>query len=152
VLVTESGVAEGKLVEKDLGFIVLAEGRKSAFFQTSITIPLQRPESQPGESERDLYKAPEQITLPCAEKLAQFRKLVEAAKAGNVQVRDAASEYIQNDFVRERQDDKNVSTDDFILRMTIARLLALSLQESEMTVDVWERAKALDGRRKARAF
>lgn len=92
-----------------------------------------------------------------------------AAKAGKVQVREAASEvsnlfqcmassddlalqYIQNDFVHERQDDKNVSTDDLIMRMTIARLLSLSLQESEMTIDVWERAKALDGRRKARAF
>jgi hypothetical protein len=35
--------------------------------------------------------------------------------------RDLGLQYIQNDFVRERQDDKSVSADDLILRMTVAR-------------------------------
>jgi len=75
---------------------------------------------------------------------------VSIAKAGKVQVDETAAEYIQNDFVRERQDDKSITADDLILRMTIARLLALSLHEKEVNVKIWERAKALDGRRKAR--
>jgi len=36
------------------------------------------------------------------------------------------------------------------MRMTIARLLALSLHEKEVSVEIWERAKALDGRRRAK--
>lgn len=98
----------------DLGFVVLAEGKKSAFFQvrytpyppvllliwswyqpiflhqqTSITHPLQRPKRK---SEDDLYKLPGKIALPPAQKLAQFRKLLSAAKVAKVQVGDAASE------------------------------------------------------------
>jgi len=180
VLVTENGVVEGKVVEKgvmnlralqnvidsqslpylfpfsqfsfptDLAFIVLAEGQKSAFFQTSITLPLRRSKNSEG-SDRDLYKSPGGVVLPPANKLVQYRKLVGAAKVRNVQVGEAASEYIQNDFVQERQNDKSVTADDLIMRMAIARLVALSLREKEINEDVWDRAKALDGQRKARA-
>jgi len=117
------------------------------FQQTSIKLSLRQP-----EGEIDLYKPVEKIALPPPKKLALFRVFVGAAKIGKIQLEEAASEYIQNDFVRERQDDKSLSADDLIIRMTIARLLALSLHEKEVTVDIWERAKAFDGRRKARVL
>ncbi|KZP29893.1 hypothetical protein FIBSPDRAFT_946403 [Athelia psychrophila] len=174
VLVTESGVAEGKVVEKgivnikalqdvmksqslpymfpfssfsfptDLDFIILAEGRKSAFFQTDITVFLQ-PDATRKNS--DLYKPPGSIALPPPEKLAQFRQLILAAKTGTVQVAEAASGQIQDDFVKDRQKDSKVTAEDLILKMTIARLLALLLHRPEVTVEIWERAKALDRRR-----
>src|SRR5882762_10083374 len=93
----------------DLGFVILAESRKSAFFQvrliynsfmqyilivclhqqTSITLPLQR---ETEGSREDLYKLPKQINLPPAHKLSQFRRLVIVAKVGKAQVGVAASE------------------------------------------------------------
>ncbi|KAF7974056.1 hypothetical protein HWV62_13457 [Athelia sp. TMB] len=199
VLVTESGVAEGKVVEKglppsshkldlilmlrwicgaagivnikalqdvlhaqtlpyvfpyssfafptDLGFVLLAEGRKSAFFQTNVTIPLQPAADRAG----DLYRAPDSIVLPPPEKLAQFRRLVLAAKTGTVQVAAAAADAIQDDFVADRQRDKGITAEDLILQMSVARLEALSLGEPEVTPEIWDRAKALDRRRTERA-
>ena len=79
------------------------------------------------------------------------------------------SQFIQNEFVRDRQQNTSVTSDDLIRRMTIAkyvvclwngihgtngsscnRLYALLLHEQELTIDTWERAKALDERRKTR--
>ncbi|KII88881.1 hypothetical protein PLICRDRAFT_109472 [Plicaturopsis crispa FD-325 SS-3] len=175
-LVTESGIQEGKLVEKgimnvramqevmtnqslayifpfsqfsfptDSTFIVLAEGKKSAFFQTNITLPLQPQEGT------QLYKSKAELKMPSAEKLASFRALVLGAKSGNVQMGEDASKYVQEDFVKERQQDKTVTADDLIHRMTIARLLALSSHEKEISIDTWERMKTLDARRKARSL
>lgn len=73
---------------------------------------------------------------------------------------------IQDDFVSDRQKDNNVTADDLILKMSIARypnvimqnlcsalidciarLLALLLRQPEVTVEIWERAKGLDRRR-----
>jgi hypothetical protein len=135
----------------DLVFIVLAEGRKSAFFQTTITLPLRQSKNLSAESDSDLYKSPEEVVLPPADKILRFRRLLSAAKVGKVQVGEFTSEYIQNDFVRDRQNDKSITADDLITRMTVARLVALSLQEKEVNIDIWEKAKALDRRRKARA-
>ena len=91
-------------------------------------------------------------------------------QAGKIQVSESVSEYIQQDFVTERQANPAITSDDLIRRMGIARfvtslafilfrrlmepvgnrLYALSLHHAELSVDVWERAKALDERRKAR--
>ncbi|KAH7927729.1 hypothetical protein BV22DRAFT_1084528 [Leucogyrophana mollusca] len=176
VLLTESGIQEGQLVEKgimniralqevmnsqtleyafpyskfsfptDIVFVVCSEGRKSAFFQTTIVIPWQ------GDASADLYKSKNQVNLPSPERLSAFRSLVSAARVSreSVQVTEATSKHIQEDFVRRRQEDKSITADDFIHLMRVARLLAGSLCEKEITVEVWERAKTLDARRKSR--
>ncbi|EGN96137.1 hypothetical protein SERLA73DRAFT_185710 [Serpula lacrymans var. lacrymans S7.3] len=173
-LFTESGIQEGRVVEKgvmnvkavqevmnaqsleyvfpysrfsfqtDMTFIVLSEGRKSAFFQTSINIPLQIISSE------NVYRAKDQIKMPATDELIAFRRLVAGAKAGNVQVADKTSTYIQDDFVEQRKRDNSITVDDLIHLMTVARLLALSLYESELSTDVWKRAKELESRRKLR--
>jgi hypothetical protein len=90
------------------------------------------------------------VNLPTVNKLSQFRRLVRSAKAGKVQVGEAVSEvcsssekgefgsalmfysqHIQNDFVRERQDDKSVTADDLIMRMTIARWVGCLVLQSQ---------------------
>ncbi|KAF9810959.1 hypothetical protein IEO21_06763 [Rhodonia placenta] len=177
LLVTEGGVHEGKLDEQgilnvhalqevmntqtlaykfpfsqfsfptDISCIVVSEGSKSAFFRTNISVPLTAPKDP--EAIARLYKPVEDINLPSAERLAAFRDLLVGARAGKVHVSEETSEHIQRDFVRERQQDRSVTSDDLIRRMSIAKLYALSLHETELTVDVWERAKAFDERRRA---
>ncbi|GJE86827.1 mini-chromosome maintenance complex-binding protein [Phanerochaete sordida] len=174
LLVTEGGVREGKLVERglrnivalqellaaqtlsytfpfsafafptDIACVVLTEGTKSAFFRTDLTVPLR-----PAADAR-LYKPRAEVALPEATKLAAFRDLVVGAQQGKVQVSAAISEYIQQDFVRDRQQDKAITSEDLIRRMTVAKLYALSMHQTELTVDIWERAKAFDERRRAR--
>ncbi|KAF8185027.1 mini-chromosome maintenance replisome factor-domain-containing protein [Mycena galopus ATCC 62051] len=178
-IVTEGGITEGGLVEKgimnlrtlqetitnqtleyvfpfsrfafqtDIAFLILSEGRKSTFFQTHINVPLRLDAGKSAE----LYKPAAQVTLPPGA-LAGFRNLVGSAKIGNVTVGDTVAEYIQEDFVKERKaaatPAEAISSDHLIHRMTVARLLALSMHQTAVSIDIWERAKALDAAREAR--
>ncbi|KAI0004499.1 putative alanine racemase-domain-containing protein [Russula compacta] len=116
MLMTEGGIQEGKLVERgvlnvqaiqqvinaqtleykfpfsefsfptDIGFVILANGTKSALFQTDVTLPLNSP------STSDLYKLKSDIKLPSTDKLEAFRRLILSAKTGNIEVTDTISE------------------------------------------------------------
>ncbi|KAF9459336.1 mini-chromosome maintenance replisome factor-domain-containing protein [Collybia nuda] len=187
-VVTEGGVTEGGILERGLanlralqkmitsqvleyifpysrfsfdtevGFLILSEGRKSTFFQTSVNLPLKLVDTNGKEG---LYKSPGEITLPPPEKLDLFRSLIGNAKVGSITIGEKVAEYIRNDFVRERQAMASTmvtgstagemfGSDDLIHRMMVARLLALSLQEVEITVEIWERAKELETTRLTR--
>ncbi|KZT66826.1 hypothetical protein DAEQUDRAFT_694992 [Daedalea quercina L-15889] len=177
LLVTEGGIQEGKLVDRgvlniralqevmatqtlsyafpfsafsfptDISCIVLSEGSKTAFFKTDISVPLRVERTPAGIA--TLYKPAESIRMPDAERLAAFRDLVVGARSGKMQVSAETSEHIQQDFVRDRQQDQSITSGDLIRRMTVAKLLALSMHEPSLSVDVWERAKACDERRRA---
>ncbi|KAJ7349355.1 mini-chromosome maintenance replisome factor-domain-containing protein [Mycena albidolilacea] len=179
-IVTEGGITEGGLVERgivnlralqeimtnqsleyvfpfsrfafqtDVACLVLSEGRKSTFFQTHINVPL-RPEA--GKS-AELYKPANQVKLPSAETLTVFRDYLGAAKIGSVTIGDTVAEYIQEDFVKERKAAATpaaaVTSEHLIHRMTVARLLTLSMHQSEVSIDIWERAKAMEAARETR--
>ncbi|KAJ7702444.1 putative alanine racemase-domain-containing protein [Mycena rosella] len=131
----------------DVAFLILSEGKKSTFFQTNINVPLQ-----PNIGE--LYKAAEKVKMPPAETLALFRDLVGGAKIGSVTIGETVAEYIQEDFVAERKaaptPAEAVTSDDLIHRMMIARLFTLSMHQSEVSIDIWERVKTLEAARKTR--
>ncbi|KAJ7470418.1 putative alanine racemase-domain-containing protein [Mycena latifolia] len=132
--------------QTDVAFLILSEGKKSTFFQTNINLPLQP--NKAGE----LYK--EEVTLPSPETLAIFRDLVGGAKIGSVTIGDSVAEYIQEDFVSERKTAPTpaeaVTSEDLIHRMIIARLLTLSMHQTEVSINIWERVKALEATRKMR--
>ncbi|KAH9925300.1 putative alanine racemase-domain-containing protein [Fomitopsis serialis] len=136
----------------DIACIILSEGSKSAFFKasfhscTDINIPLRAAKSP--QAVAKLYKPAESITMPDPERLAAFRDLIAGARSGRVQVNEETSEHIQQDFVRERQQNQSVTSDDLIRRMTVAKLYALSMHETTLSIDVWELTKAFDERRR----
>ncbi|KAF8500970.1 mini-chromosome maintenance replisome factor-domain-containing protein [Russula emetica] len=174
MLMTEGGLQEGKLVERgvlnvrtiqqvmntqtldykfpfsefsfptDISFVVLAQGSKSALFQTDVTLPLNVPPTC------DLYKPKSDIKLPSTDKLEAFRRLILSAKTGNIEVTDTISEHIQEDFVRQRKADNATSPEVLKQTITVARLIGLTKHESTVTVEGWEHAKELNKRRKAR--
>lgn len=137
--------------------------------QTDITVPLLSETATANPSA--LYKPANDIHMPSDEDLTSFRDLLVGSQSGKVHVSVSVSEHIQADFVHERQRDPAITSDDLIRRMTVAklvlfalscalhpnlflfdcRLCALSLHATELTVELWERAKALDERRKARS-
>ncbi|KAJ3539106.1 hypothetical protein NMY22_g4880 [Coprinellus aureogranulatus] len=133
--------------ETDINFIVLASGRKSAFFKTQLDIPLQ------GTANPGLYIADNaQVQTPSPQVLSEFRKLIGGAKIANVTLDERTATFIQEDFVKERQAGTTsktagktdvVTSDDLIIRMMVAK--------AEVTAEIWEEAKALDALRKARA-
>ncbi|KAJ7684781.1 hypothetical protein DFH06DRAFT_1027944, partial [Mycena polygramma] len=134
--------------QTDVAFVILSEGRKSTFFQTHINVPLKPVKSS------ELYKPADKVQLPSPEKLAMFRDLVGGAKMGSVTIGDTVAEYIQEDFVSERKaastPAKAVTSDTLIQRMTVARLLTLSMHQSDVSIAIWERTKALEAAREAR--
>ncbi|KAN0123436.1 Mini-chromosome maintenance replisome factor domain containing protein [Russula decolorans] len=174
MLMTEGGIQEGKLVERgalnvraiqqvistqtldykfpfsefsfptDISFVVLAQGSKSALFQTDVTFPLNVPPTC------DLYKPKSDIKLPSTDKLEAFRRLILSAKTGKIEVTDTISEHIQEDFVRQRKADNATSPEELKQTITVARLIGLTKHESTVTVEGWENAKELNKRRKAR--
>ncbi|KAI0670668.1 mini-chromosome maintenance replisome factor-domain-containing protein [Trametes maxima] len=176
LLISEGGVCEGQLLERgvfnvralqdvmnaqtlsyvfpfsqfsfptDISCIVLGEGRRSTFFKTDLNVPLTAPTTPSGIT--NLYKPANEVALPSADKLAAFRDLVVGTRCGKVQVPEATSEYIQSEFVRERQGDRSLTADDLIRWMTVSKLYALSLHEPSLTVETWQRAKAFDDRRR----
>ncbi|KAJ7043326.1 putative alanine racemase-domain-containing protein [Mycena alexandri] len=131
--------------ETDIAFLILSEGRKSAFFQTNVNVQLK-----PNEA-GELYGS---IKEPSPETLAMFRDFVGGAKIGNVTIGENVAEYIQEDFVAERKAAATpagaVTSDDLIHRMMVARLLTISLHKTEVTTDIWERTKAMEAARRAR--
>ncbi|KAJ7197275.1 mini-chromosome maintenance replisome factor-domain-containing protein, partial [Mycena pura] len=134
--------------QTDVAFVVLSEGRKSTFFQTHINIKI-RPDNAD-----ELYGPAEKIRLPSTETLDMFRDLVGGAKMGTVTVGDLVAKHIQDDFVSERKTALSpaevVTSDDLIHQMTVARLLTLSMHQSEISIDIWNRAKVLEANRKTR--
>ncbi|KAG7452905.1 uncharacterized protein BT62DRAFT_925445 [Guyanagaster necrorhizus] len=171
-VVTEAGIQEGNIVERgllnlramqemmtsqileyvfpfssfsfetDVVFLVLCEGSKSAFFQTLVQLPLK-----PVMETNRLYKSPGKIQLP--PKLDMFRQLVAKARVGSVSIGDQTATRIQEDFVNGRRGG-NMTADDLIQRMSIARLLALSYDKSEVDEEMWEKAKSLERSRRQR--
>jgi len=87
---------------------------------------------------------------PPRDRLNAFRQILGAAKVGEVKVSEEISEYIQDDFVKERQIAKSTTADDLMSWISIAKLLTLSHQQLVLTKDLWEAAKDLDRERKQR--
>ncbi|KAF9492272.1 hypothetical protein BDN71DRAFT_1451837 [Pleurotus eryngii] len=137
----------------DAACFTACEGKKSVFFQTSITVPLQ-PRCPDGKIIEHLYKSGSEIKMPPTERLDAFRSLVGGAKIGSVTVGEDVAKYIQDDFVKERQQSSSqaekVTSENLILRMTIARLLALSYHSQEVTIAIWEATKKLEAAKNAR--
>ncbi|TFY68061.1 hypothetical protein EVJ58_g1224 [Rhodofomes roseus] len=145
LLVTEGGVQEGKLVDR--GVLNIRALQEVMTAQTlSYTFPFSS-FSFPTDISCIVLSEGKSLKMPDSERLAAFRDLVVGARSGKVQVSEETSTHIQRDFVRERQQNQSVTSDDLIRRMTVAKLYALSMHEPTLSIDVWERAKTFDERR-----
>ncbi|CAJ0841729.1 14962_t:CDS:2 [Entrophospora sp. SA101] len=94
------------------------------------------------------------------EVLLKFRNFISIQRYSDYTIPENVSEYIQKDFLSQRQrqsqrssnnDNKLfLSSEDFMLRMTLARLIALSFGAEELTIDLWNYTQKLDDERKLR--
>lgn len=98
---------------------------------------------QPGTTQSTIQTSPEQMQ--------SFRQLLSFERTQTFSIPEKTSEYIQADFVKTRQADaKAVSQEDLVRRMTLARLLAVSLGEKELTEVLWDQTRQLDEARQSR--
>lgn len=95
-------------------------------FQTTVALPLRPPTS----TSKDIYRPSSEIALPSEDKLVAFRELIAGAKIGSVNVGDEVAQYIENDFVDERQTNaaKSTSTvtgDDLVHQIMTAKSVSV---------------------------
>jgi len=60
---------------------------------------------------------------------------------------DEVKEYIQLDFVHQRQQNPSVTTDDLHVWLTLSRFFALSFGESKLTKERWDYLKMREAQR-----
>ena len=100
-----------------------------------------------------MHVVPDLRAVPAdAADLPAIRQLVSSATSSAFSIPAEVSEYIQSDFVRARQADaKAVTEQDLLRRMTIARLLANSHGQAELSDEMWQKTVKLDEARQKRA-
>ncbi|CAG8622225.1 9567_t:CDS:10 [Acaulospora morrowiae] len=128
-------------LETDIGVIILSDAK--SFLPVDCIIPL-------------LGNPEETLMLDVREDLLiEFRNYLSILRCAEFSIPDDVSEYIQNEFVRQR---KNASISghplmtqaDLLLRMTLARLVTLSFGRLELTTELWDYTQKLDEQRKQR--
>ncbi|EGC34130.1 hypothetical protein DICPUDRAFT_94871 [Dictyostelium purpureum] len=88
------------------------------------------------------------------EKLLSFRNYIYYCKNLNFKLlsdqdeNSDATKLIQDDFVKTRQSDQNMTQDIFHCWLTLARLLALSFGDNCITIDKWNKMKMIEEIRK----
>ncbi|KAJ2916057.1 hypothetical protein MD484_g4390, partial [Candolleomyces efflorescens] len=111
--------------ETDISFLVLSGGSSSPFFK--VPVRAQTEDHREGLYAQDGHR----IRLPSPELLSEFRKLIGGAKIASVTLDGTTANFIQDDFVKERQaasSSKNagktavVTSDDLITRMMVANV------------------------------
>lgn len=178
-IVSESGIKEGKVTEAgmknlaalqsvistqtlsyvfpyssfsfpvDFSFLSLTKGRKSAFLTTDVVVPLKGAKSG-DELARELYKGEDEVHLPPKATLEKFRSYISSCRTTTVMLDDDVGKFIEDEFVRTRQDNSDaVSSDDLVRRMSIAKLLSASMMQPKLTKETWKLAVTMDEKAKS---
>lgn len=122
-------------MDTDLNMLVLSAGK--SFLPVDVHVPVQRTDAiqQPNVAQ---------------DRLHAWRTFLARTRHVQLDIPDAVSEHIQNDFVERRKVSRSFSQDDLQRCLSTARLLALSHGHSALTPDVWADAIALDEARATR--
>ncbi|KAI8332209.1 putative alanine racemase-domain-containing protein [Chlamydoabsidia padenii] len=98
---------------------------------------------------------PENRSSPKRQQLDVFRMFIQASRHASYEIPEDISQYIQDDFVKERKKaaDQQLplpSQEDLMLRMNLCRLVALSFGQHTLTKDIYDYTVRLDQLRKSR--
>ncbi|KAI8384705.1 putative alanine racemase-domain-containing protein [Radiomyces spectabilis] len=132
--------------DTDLGIIVLSSTK--SMLPSHCVVPLEA--AYPlAEANEDDFGAVSKDTLRL------FRTFIQAAKTLDYEIPEHVSEYIQDAFVQNRkaattEGRKLLSQEDLMLRMNLARLIAVSFGETSLTKEIYDHATKLDEARLAR--
>ena len=87
------------------------------------------------------------------EVLSRLRNYVTLAKSSAFDISEEAMNFVQEDFVRERQNANShlKTSDDLHTLLVLARLLALSRGEKSINQNIWSEAKNMENERKLRS-
>ncbi|KAI8097427.1 putative alanine racemase-domain-containing protein [Halteromyces radiatus] len=134
--------------DMDLSFITLSSGK--SLLPNHCVIPL-KPDYALEQNQA------ENRTSPPKEELEVFRIYLQASKHASYEIPDNVSQYIQDDFVKERKQASErqaplPSQEDLMMRMNLCRLVALSFGERVLTKETYDYTVQLDQGRKSRVL
>ena len=86
------------------------------------------------------------------EMLVRVRNYITLAKNLNFDLTEETQNFVQEDFVRERQNGELIkTTDDLHSLLVFGRLLSVSRGEKALNPSVWNESKLMEQQRKSRA-
>jgi len=135
--------------ETDIPCLVLSEGR--SMLPQDVQIML-KPQGEVNEETINAIFANVGKTLE-VEVLSRLRNYITIAKMRSFDISEEAMNFVQEDFVRERQNaNSQVKTsNDLHTLLVLARLMALSRGETSINPNIWNEAKNMETERKQRS-
>ncbi|KAF6018668.1 MCMBP [Bugula neritina] len=130
--------------ETDVPVICLSEGKSLLNFDS--TVPLQIENSLNLKSRLEAIKT--YLSPALLDKIRIYLTLIPRL---NYEISEEMTQMAQEDFVKTRQANKDAMTpEDFQSLLVVSRLLSLSCGLSNLSADVWAKAKVLEECRKSR--
>ncbi|CAG8564694.1 839_t:CDS:10 [Paraglomus occultum] len=126
--------------ETDIGVIILSNAR--SLLPCDCTIPLSPTDQS-------------QSYQPNEKLINDFRSYLSALRYADYTIPEDVSLYIQNHYVNQRREAAKsgnalMTQDDLNFRMTLARLVTLSFNETMLTTELWDYTQSLDDSRQGR--
>ena len=133
--------------DTDIPCLVISEGR--SMLPNDVQVML-KPETDITKESVDAVFANAGKYLE-KEMISRIRNYITLAKNINFDLTEETQNFVQEDFVRERQSgDLIKTTDDLHSLLVFGRLLSISRGEKALNPSVWNEAKLLEQQRKAR--
>lgn len=130
--------------DADIPILVLSEGR--SMLPTNCQIPMMANETSLGLM-KETFEAVRHFLRP---KLNGIRKYLTQQRLAEFNIKSEDPDMIQNDFVTMRKENPKFNADDLHLMLSITRLFGLAQGKGELTRELWEKTKELEGIRKER--
>ena len=135
--------------DTDIPCLVLSEGRSILPFDFQLFL---KPQVEVNQAKLDdiFSQAGKSLDI---EQLNRLRNYVTTAKSMNFELSEEAQNFVQEDFVQQRQNPSaDIKTsDDLHSLLVLARLICLSRGEKSLNPSIWNEAKSLEKERKQRS-
>ncbi|XP_075875232.1 mini-chromosome maintenance complex-binding protein [Nelusetta ayraudi] len=110
-----------------------------------------RLQPQPGAAHTEEQQQQQHLGGVHASQLKKFRIYLSVARHLDYSISEEMTKSVEEDFVDMRKDDPaSVSAEDLHRLLVVARLLSLSLGQTTLCRDTWQRAKHIDLQRRSR--
>lgn len=129
----------------DVQVLCLSEGK--SMLPTDCHVPLRPVDETAVAQIRETMAAVRHFLQP---KLSVLRRRLTQLKLTAFDMKQEFTETITADFVEMRRADQNVNEQDLHALLVLSRLMGLCAGNKVLTEEMWQRAKRLEGERKAR--
>ena len=134
--------------DTDIPCLVLSEGR--SMLPNDVQVMLKPEKDVTKESVDEIFANFSSKYLE-KEMISRIRNYITLAKNINFDLTEETQNFVQEDFVRERQSGELIkTTDDLHSLLVFGRLLSISRGEKALNPSVWNEAKLLEQQRKSR--